>query len=450
MRRELLIYIFFILSTIALAIGAQVVVTDNNNSDTYANEYVEEAIPMAVHSFLSNFDSEIEDTEKFDRTIRQFMRRYNLVGASLAIMRNDSLLYAKGYGYADTAAKIETDVYHLFRVASISKLLTAAAIMKLQEDGELLVTDSVFGENGWLNDSVFSNYKDKRFERITIENLLRHQAGFTGLYGDPMFAPVRVANAMNVTPPAGRDTVIQFALTKRLRFTPGYSTKYSNIGYAVLSKIIEKASGMSYEEYVKEKILTPAGCYDMHIGRSTSRFDNEVCYYEPGMDSVQAYDGSGRMVLRSNGGNYIESLSGAGAWVASPVELLKFLSVIDDCPVVPDILSHESIMMMAMRGEHSELPMGWMDSNNRGTWSRSGTFAGTNAMMRREADGYSWVIVTNTSRWEGPRFTRSLISLMSRAMRQVKSWPARDLFNIREEFTLKSESYQVSDTIYSL
>ena len=207
---------------------------------------------------------------------------------------------------------------------------------------------------------------------------------------------------------------------------------------------------MNYEEYVKEKILTPAGCYDMHIGRSTSRFDNEVCYYEPGMDSVQAYDGSGRMVLRSNGGNYIESLSGAGAWVASPVELLKFLSVIDDCPVVPDILSHESIMMMAMRGEHSELPMGWMDSNNRGTWSRSGTFAGTNAMMRREADGYSWVIVTNTSRWEGPRFTRSLISLMSRAMRQVKSWPARDLFNIREEFTLKSESYQVSDTIYSL
>ena len=103
MRRELLIYIFFILSTIALAIGAHVVVTDNNNSDTYANEYVEEAIPLAIHSFLSNFDSEIEDTEKFDRTIKQFMRRYNLVGASLAIMRNDSLLYAKGYGYADTA-----------------------------------------------------------------------------------------------------------------------------------------------------------------------------------------------------------------------------------------------------------------------------------------------------------------------------------------------------------
>lgn len=450
MKRNQIIILIYALISLGLAIGAWVLAKDNINKDTYSDEYVEESLPLAVHHFISNWDSEIETTEKFDKTIRQFMRRYNIVGASVAIMKNDSLIYAKGYGYADTARKIETDVFHIFRVASISKLLTAAAIMQLQERGELLITDSVFGEHGWLNDSVFRGYKDKRFEKITIENLLRHQAGFTGLYGDPMFAPLQVAEAMNVNPPAGRDTVIQFALTKRLRFHPGNSTKYSNIGYAVLSKIIERASRMSYEEYVKENLLHPAGCYDMHIGRSIERFENEVCYYEPGMDSVAAFDGSGRMVLRSNGGNYIEALSGAGAWVASPIELLKFLSVIDGCPVIPDILSPLSVDMMTMRGEHSELPMGWMDSNNNGTWSRSGTFAGTNAMMRREANGFSWVIVTNTSRWEGPRFTRSLISLMSRAMRQVKSWPERDMFLIQEEFNLKRLSSEGLDTTNTL
>ncbi|MBP3419283.1 MAG: beta-lactamase family protein [Marinifilaceae bacterium] len=446
MRNSVTLHITFILLTIALAIGAQIKVNDNINSTIYSDEYIEEPIPIAMHSLLSNLDSEIETTEKFDKTIRQFMRRYNIIGASLAIMKNDSLLYAKGYGYADTANDIETDVFHIFRIASISKLLTAAAIMKLQDDGELLVTDLVFGEHGWLNDSIFRQYKDRRFEKITIENLLRHQAGFTALYGDPMFAPLDIAEAMNVTPPEGRDTIIEFALSKRLRFAPGTRTKYSNIGYAVLSKIIEKVSGMSYEEYVQKAILHPAKCYDMHIAQSTERYKNEVCYYEPGMDSVAAFDGSGKMVLRSNGGNYIEALSGAGAWVASPIELMRFLSVIDDCPVVEDILSPEAIMMMSSRGEHSELPMGWMDSNNRGTWSRSGTFAGTNAMMRRESNGYAWVIVTNTSHWEGPRFTRSLISLMSRAMRQVKEWPQRDLFTIEEEFNLKQQFSQSSDT----
>ncbi|MBE6333545.1 MAG: beta-lactamase family protein [Bacteroidales bacterium] len=441
-----LIVALYALFTIAIAIWAKVLVTDNINREIFQDEYIEEPIPFAVHKYLSNLDSEIENTEKFDKTIRQFMRRYNIIGASLAIMRNDSLIYAKGYGYADTASKTETDVFHIFRVASISKLLTSTAIMMLQEEGKLFLSDSVFGKNGWLNDSVFGNYKDKRFERITIENLLRHQAGFTGLYGDPMFAPLQVAEAMNVAPPAGRDTVIQFALTKRLRFTPGHSTKYSNIGYAVLSKIIERASGMSYEEYIQKSILHPAKCYDMHLGRSIERFPNEVTYYEPGMDSVEMFDGSGRMVLRSNGGNYIEALSGAGAWVASPIELMRFLSVIDDSPVVPDILPSEVIQLMSSRGENSELPMGWMDSNNNGTWSRSGTFAGTNAMMRREANGYSWVIVTNTSRWEGPRFTRSLISLMSRAMRQVKEWPVRDMFTIEEEFNLRRLSLPTSDT----
>ena len=157
------------------------------------------------------------------------------------------------------------------------------------------------------------------------------------------------------------------------------------------------------------------------------------------MDSIAQYDGSGKMALRSCGGNYIEALLGAGGWVASPTELLKFLAVIDGCPIVPDILSKESIQLMMKKGDNSTLPIGWMTATENGNCSRSGTFAGTSAMLCTQSNGYSWALITNTSRWEGPSFTRRLKSVMRTAMSKVTVWPERDLFKVYEERQLLND-----------
>ena len=386
-----------------------------------------------TNQVINNDDSELEITRKFDRIIEKFMQKWEIKGASFALMKDDRLIYSKGYGFADEEAGIPMDVMHVFRIASISKLITAVAIMKLQEEGKLTLQDRVFGPDGILNDSIYADIKDKRVTRITIENLLRHQGGFTLASGDPMFLPLEVAQKMQVPPPADLNTMIRYVLSRRLGFTPGNGTVYSNIGYGILSKVIEKVSGEEYELFVKRHILRPAGCFDMHLGKNLfeDKLPNEVKYYEvSNAEPILACDGSGELVARSNGGNNIEDLYGAGGWVASPSELLRFLAVIDGDAGIPDLLSQESINYMT-QNVPGTLPLGWIETTSRGEWLRSGTLAGTSALMKRQNDGYSWVFLTNTSSWKGSHFPRYINSAVRQAMASVTHWPERDLFEMQ-------------------
>jgi CubicO group peptidase (beta-lactamase class C family) len=119
-----------------------------------------------------------------EKSVRSFMRKWSITGASVAVAKNGKLIYARGFGYTDTISKEEVQPYHKFRIASISKLVTAVAIMKLAEEDKLSLNDTVFGPNGILNDPYFSNPKDKRVFRITVAYLLSHAAGGSRSYGD--------------------------------------------------------------------------------------------------------------------------------------------------------------------------------------------------------------------------------------------------------------------------
>ncbi len=390
-------------------------------------------ILFPANQVITNEDSELEITRKFDHIIEKFMKKWEIKGASFALMKEDRLIYSKGYGYADEEMGIPMDVMHVFRIASVSKLITAVAIMKLQEEGKLSLSDLVFGPEGILNDSVYSNIRDPRTRKITVENLLRHQGGFSIAYGDPMFCPLDIANKMNVTPPADLNTIIQFVLSRRLSYTPGESTAYSNIGYGILSKVIERISQQDYETYIRRQILMPAGCFDMHLGKNLyeDKLPNEVKYYEvENAGQIPSCDGSGKLVARSNGGNNIEELYGAGGWVASPTELLRFLAAIDGNPVIPDILEDSSIEYMTQNISNA-LPIGWMETNSRGDWIRTGTLAGTSALMKKQNDGYAWVFLTNTSSWKGAHFPPYINSTIKKAMASVQEWPERDLFEMQ-------------------
>lgn len=388
---------------------------------------------LPANQVITNEDSELDITRKFDRMILNFMQKWELKGASFALMKDDRLIYSKGYGYADAEKEIPMDVMHVFRIASVSKLITAVAIMKLQEEGKLNLQDRVFGPDGILNDSAYLEIRDPRSKKITIEHLLRHQGGYSIAYGDPMFCPVDVARKMNVPPPADLTTMIRFVLSRRLSYTPGESSAYSNIGYGILSKVIEKVAGQDYESYIKRHILNPAGCFDIHLGKNRyeDKFPNEVKYYEvSNAELIPACDGSGELVPRSNGGNNIEELYGAGGWVASPAELLRFLAVIDGNPAIPDILNVASVEYMTSQVPHG-LPIGWIETTGTGEWVRTGTLAGTSALMKKESNGYAWVFLTNTSSWKGSRFPRYINTTIQRAMATVADWPERDLFEMQ-------------------
>jgi CubicO group peptidase (beta-lactamase class C family) len=388
--------------------------------------------PTPLHHLMDNSLCEYEETRRFDASINRFMRYWGIRGGSFALMRNDSLLYAKGYGFANTQDSIPCEVRNIFRVASVSKLLTAVAVMHLEETGQLSTQDFVFGEDGILNDSLFLDYRDKKIKKVTVEHLLRHTSGFSNPHGDAAFNMELVAQFLDKPLPLSMDDMVLYATKNRLRAIPGGRFNYSNLGYIVLSKVIEKVSGIPYETYIKDSILAPIGCYDIHLANNYSDGfrENEVTYYEvKEAELVPAYDGSDTLVMKSLGGNDVHGLYGAGGWVASPVELLKLVSAINKCPVREDFLTPESIDFMTPYGKNAK-PAGWASSSAK-FWLRSGSMSGTSALIKAQKDGYSWVFISNSSSWNGPGLARQMNREITQALRKVKKWPETDYFALQ-------------------
>ncbi len=388
--------------------------------------------PTPLHHLMDNSLCEYEETRRFDASINRFMRYWGIRGGSFALMRNDSLLYAKGYGFANTQDSIPCEVRNIFRVASVSKLLTAVAVMHLEETGQLSTQDFVFGEDGILNDSLFLDYRDKKIKKVTVEHLLRHTSGFSNPHGDAAFNMELVAQFLDKPLPLSMDDMVLYATKNRLRAVPGGRFNYSNLGYIVLSKVIEKVSGIPYETYIKDSILAPIGCYDIHLANNYSDGfrENEVTYYEvKEAEPVPAYDGSDTLVMKSLGGNDVRGLYGAGGWVASPVELLKLVSAINKCPVREDFLTPESIDFMTPYGKNAK-PAGWASSSAK-FWLRSGSMSGTSALIKAQKDGYSWVFISNSSSWNGPGLARQMNREITQALRKVKKWPETDYFALQ-------------------
>jgi CubicO group peptidase (beta-lactamase class C family) len=399
---------------------------------------VEKLIPRNVR--LINTNSSGKEFAGVEKTLKSFMRKWSIAGASIAISKKGKLIFARGFGYADTASKTETQPYNQFRIASISKLVTAIGIMKLREEGKLSLDDKVFGPDGILNDPYFSEPKDKRVYGITVAHLLSHEAGWSQRYGDQMFMPILVADNMGVKPPADTKTIVRFALNKRLHFTPGNGRAYSNLGYSILGLVIEKVSGMSYEDFCRQVIFEPLGIYDMKIAGNLASEKNpfEVTYYEP-TDVVlkPSIYGTGELVTPSYGGNDIRALGGAGAWLSTAPDLMRLLLAVDGFNTKPDILNDESIKFMT-DNDNGFAPVGWKTTVFNGTWWRTGSFPGSAGMMKRQSDGISWVVLFNSSAWNGPEIYSYINNMMYRVISQIKPWPDYDLFNYSLQLPLKS------------
>ena len=387
-----------------------------------------------LNSLLTNDLSNVRSLYDLDDDIRHYMRKWDIQGASLSIMRNDSLVYSKGYGWADKEKSLLMEPGNIMRVASVSKLITATGIMELQERGLLHLSDTVFGPNGILSDTSYSNViRDRNYYKITVEDLLRHKAGFTHHYGDPMFSTRYVILQNHLKEAPDQNTLVKCTLKKPLGYVPGTSQCYSNFGYLLLSMIIEKVSGTDYQTFIQENVLHPAGCEDMQIANNyyKEKYDNEVRYYvQSNEDKICEYNNSGHFVERCYGGNDITGLSGAGAWVSSTPELARFVAAIDGRAQMPDIISKESVDEMTRCFDDRTYSLGWIDTKANGEWTRTGTFSGTSALIKYYPDGECWILVTNTSTWKGPSQTRYTTSLFNGSRAKYSALlPKIDLFD---------------------
>ena len=388
---------------------------------------------MHLNDTLTNAMSAQPELHAMDSIMQRYLKRWEIHGAQLAISRHDSLLYARGFGYADKDRKIPMEPSYIMRMASVSKLVTATGIMKLRDMGKIRLSDKVFGPKGILNDTFYVNsIRDKRYFDITVEQLLRHKAGFTNYAGDAIFSTRYIMQQNHLTTPPDHRTLLRIVLRRHLGYTPGTAQRYCNIGYTLLSLIIEKRTGMSYENFMQRYVLNPAGCYDFHIAGNylKDRRKNETVYYMHSSSvPVPEFNNSGRMVVRCYGENDITTALGAGAWVASAAELCRLVASIDGDRIVPDVISPQAVKLMTQEMPDHQFSLGWNFTPRNRPWIRTGSLVGTSALVLRYPDGECWVFITNTSTWKGHKFSQDTMALFEKLRKRFGSkMPKRNMF----------------------
>jgi D-alanyl-D-alanine carboxypeptidase len=340
------------------------------------------------------------DITRVDSFVGAFMQKYHVPGLSFTIAQNDSIKIERCYGVADTGNHLMTPV-NRFRIASISKPITATAILQLVEQGKLHLQDKVFGAGGVLG-TTYGTYPYKKWvEDLTVEILLEHLGGGWGNNddNDPMFLHPEMSQAQ----------LISWTLDNQpLKNEPGTHYQYSNFGFCILGRVIEKVSGVKYEDYVRKNVLAPCGITDMQIGGNTlaERLPGEVYYYDKREDP---YDMN------------VRRMDSHGGWIATPTDLVNFVMRVDKFPQKPDMLEPAMLdTMFAAPVVNPGYAKGWAVNKNDNYW-HSGSLPGQGSIMARVHIGFCWAVIVNT-RSDGD-FGLDLDRLMWQIERAITYWP---------------------------
>ncbi|MDX1753577.1 MAG: serine hydrolase domain-containing protein [Salinimicrobium sediminis] len=330
--------------------------------------------------------------ESLDEKIQKLLDDHNVSGAQLAIVRDEKLVYSQSYGFANLEESIPVTSQSRFRIASISKPITAVAILKLKEQGLLDLDDPVFGVGAILGTTYGNKPYGEDIKKITVKHLLEHRSGWTNTPNDPMFANLNFTHAQLIG-----DVLDNRSLTN----APGSTEFYSNFGYSVLGRVIEAVTNKPYSTYVKHEILTPAGITNMEIGGNTysERLMNEVKYYT--QENFDPYQMN------------VSRMDSHGGWIASAEDLVKLLVRIDRKLSKPDILSNSSLQ---------ELYFGYQ------YWYFFGSLPGTSTVLSRVNDRTGYALLLNSRTLPPNGILEEMNSIVRNELISIPNWPNQDLF----------------------
>lgn len=386
---------------------------------------------------------EVPGMASYDRLVPEFMEKWGLPGGAVTVVKDGRLVLARGYGYADVEKREAVEPDALFRLASVSKPITAVTILRLVEQGKLDLDAKICNV---LGQQPRSPGGDERWRDITLRQLLHHTGGWDRDKAfDPMFRPLKAAETVGAKPPASAETVIRYMLGEPLQFAPGERYAYSNFGYCLLGRAIEVKTGKPYDEAVRELVLRPCGIERMRIGhtRLKERASGEVRYYNQPADAMadSVFPNVKEKVPVPYGGFYVEAMDSHGGWIGSAVDLMRFVVAVEGRHHRP-LLKPESLKEMTSRpalpmpqDKPTHYGLGWniRPTGAEANWWHSGSLGGTATLLVRTSRGQSWAVLFN-SRPDGKanpgrgNFGADLDALMWKAADEVEKWPGHDLF----------------------
>ena len=358
---------------------------------------------------------------QIDSLVNTALAANSIPALSLAISFRGRLIFNRAYGVADVASNQWAGTNHRFRIASVSKAVTGVSVLhSLAAFPGRTLDSNVFGTGAVFGSDYGTTTLSTREKDISIRDLLHHVSGWPNdgkLWYDsePAWG-------------SGHQELIDWQLDNVIvTADPGTVGRYSNLGYTVAARVVEKLSGESFESYTVNKVLAPCGIgglYGMAVGERTQALKkfNEVTYYP---DSLSSYD------------PYLIDLrrmDGSTAWIARPSDLLLLARRVDGDQRHADILSTANITALRTRMTPSSSSgynwetygCGWYTDNYSvpGYWGHNGSMPGTRAELIAGTDDVHYAWAANT------RDTISN-SALETILDQITAvgWPEIDLFS---------------------
>ncbi len=273
----------------------------------------------------------------FATAFREFVQADQTVGASYVVLDQGRITDSETYGMADTAMKQPVDKNTVFHWGSITKTLTAVAIMQLRDRGKLSLDDPILK---YVPELARVHSEDNGISRVTIRHLLSHTAGFQG----PTW-PYKQGKAWEPFEPTEWSQLVAMMPYQELAFAPGAKFQYSNPGFIYLARVIEAITGDPYQVYVQKNILTPLGM--------THTFYN-VSPYHLAADRADSYeivlDEKGHEIVRPYPREFDTGTTTPNGGLNAPLEDLakwiSFLAGTNSTPGASAVLDRKSIEEM--------------------------------------------------------------------------------------------------------
>lgn len=315
-----------------------------------------------------------------DNRIATLLSTYNIPGASLAVTKNGKLVYRKGYGLADRSTNQAVVPANRFRLASLSKVVTAVAILKLVQDGKLSLDAKVFGTGGILANDYGTPPYNAHLLGMTLRHLLQH---VSGSWGDITGGEMMAQNAS-----LNNKQFFDWVLTTRPNpKAPGSVFDYANMNYWIAGRIIEKISAKTYVSFIREDVMAPLGItlIDKAGKTEAEAKSDEVKYYGQGNDAGFVY-------------NFVTPRRDAdGGLLSSAPDMAKFLCAVDGFSTRPDVLNSASITAMTTGSAvYPSYGLGINTISAENAWFHHGSLPGTRTCFVRNGNGVTVVLLLNS------------------------------------------------------